>query len=527
MAIKLSNRDTIFRNELIFTVDAKAINIDNTLVNLYILLKYNGIRPRGSRADKKHVDLSRFHQIISGLELDGSLEGFKDNQEAVDLWLRSNLVNMVYRGKADKEKISSLRPIHLESYKLRNIANSRDYNSSEQVYYMLQQNPQVLDELRKYLAEGWDSRCKDITNPDSLDVDSLGILHLTKNIKVTALKSANNINKVKPLLKEQSLLFCDDIRQLLVYKRCIPRNVLIDYLKTIISFHLSLYVQKLICYLPRIVETGSKEIEDDWNVVVDLTGSYESKISTISVRDAELMNNRIYDYIKATFQINAGLEYLNCDRDDSNDIQKVLDAIQEHSEHFENSFASDYRQIIKNLEGNKDEIAEDRDLLNEMTQFDDSYFDKYVTLLVKYKGAYQYKYHNQMLDNLSQKNNERGFMASGRSRKQPRKYVLGTKLLETLVQILVLRRDDDHFVTKSLSIDELTKSIRERYGLIINGINEERFRNADLNTNIAFKANIDALKNKLRQIGFYNDLSDAYILQKVRPRYRIEPNAID
>ena len=112
-------------------------------------------------------------------------------------------------------------------------------------------------------------------------------------------------------------------------------------------------------------------------------------------------------------------------------------------------------------------------------------------------------------------------MASGRSRKHPRKYVIGTKLLETLVQILVLDIEDGQFVTKSLSIDKLTEEIRERYGLVINGINEERFKNADLNTNLAFKENMDALKNKLRQIGCYDDLSDAYILQKVRPRYDI------
>ena len=51
--------------------------------------------------------------------------------------------------------------------------------------------------------------------------------------------------------------------------------------------------------------------------------------------------------------------------------------------------------------------------------------------------------------------------------------------------------------------------------------NEQRFENADLNTIEAFKENVEAFKNKLRQIGFYNDLSDAFILQKIRPRYEI------
>lgn len=531
MAIKLSKNDTIFRNELIYTVDAKAVNIDNTLVNLYILLKYNGMRPRAGRTERKFIDFDRFDRIISGLENDGSLEGFKDNPKAANLWLRSNLVNLVSRGKADKEKISSLRPIHLESYKLRNARHSRDYNSSDQVYLMLSQEPKIREELRKYLAEGWDSKNNEINNSKNLDVDSLGILHFTKTIKDTALKSANSVNKIKPFFKKQSALFCDDIRRLLVYKESIPRNVLVDYLKTIISFHLSLYVKKLIYFLPQIVKSGNIDIKDNWSVTLDVTDNYNNKISDLAVKDAELMNNRIYDYIRATFKINASLDYFGNDRNDSGNLQEALDEIVNQSADFEKSFEADIRLIIKNLSGDKEEIDEDKEKIKSLTQFDKTNFEKYITLLVKHKGAYQYKYHLQLIDNLSQKNSERGFMAQGRSRKHPKKYVLGTKLLETLVQILVLDVDDDnnnkHFVTRALSIDELTNHIRNRYGLIINGVNEEKYQNTDLNTNIAFKENMDALKNKLRQIGFYNDLSDAYILQKVRPRYNVNNSKID
>ncbi|MDF1865319.1 MAG: hypothetical protein P1U70_10825, partial [Saprospiraceae bacterium] len=74
---------------------------------------------------------------------------------------------------------------------------------------------------------------------------------------------------------------------------------------------------------------------------------------------------------------------------------------------------------------------------------------------------------------------------------------------------------------RSLSIEELIEGIKNRYGLIINGLSEERFNDADLNTHLAFKENVEAFKLKLRQIGFYNELSDAYILQKIRPRYEL------
>ena len=91
------------------------------------------------------------------------------------------------------------------------------------------------------------------------------------------------------------------------------------------------------------------------------------------------------------------------------------------------------------------------------------------------------------------------------------------------MQILVLQKEEgaDKYTTRSLSIDELARLIRDRYGLIINGISEPRFADADVMLHNAFKVNTDAFKDKLRQIGFYTDLSDACILQKIRPRYKI------
>lgn len=114
-------------------------------------------------------------------------------------------------------------------------------------------------------------------------------------------------------------------------------------------------------------------------------------------------------------------------------------------------------------------------------------------------------------------------LADSRSRRHPRRGVLGSKLLETLVQLLVLRqKEDGSYETHSLSIEDLASEISNRYGLIINGVHEKRFADADVEMNAAFKVNMDAFKNKLRQIGFYTDMSDACILQKIRPRYKLD-----
>jgi hypothetical protein len=169
--------------------------------------------------------------------------------------------------------------------------------------------------------------------------------------------------------------------------------------------------------------------------------------------------------------------------------------------------------------GNLDE--EDSRLVEEIVQYEDSYFDKYLALLMNQKSKRQFVEYRRLLANLSFNNSENGFLAQGRSKKHPRRFVMGTRLLETLVQILVLDVKDGAFTTKSLSIEELIANLRDRYGLVINGLEELRYEGAVLNTHLAFKENVEFFKNKLRQIGFYNDLSDAYILQKIRPRYNL------
>ncbi len=516
MAIKLNKEESLFRNELIFTADAKAINIDNVLVNLFMLLKHNGVRPRQRANSNAFIDLQTLDRVFMKLEEEGSVKGFSENKEAAELWMRSNLVNMVFRGNIDKEKISSLRPIHLESYRVRNAANTRDYNTADQVYLMLGVNPMVKEDLKNFLMEGWDPVTNKINVSEGLDVDSLGLLHIIKNIKPGFLDTNTSLNQIKPLLDKQAQLYCDDVRRLLVYKRLIPRNILIDYLKTITSFHLSIYIQKLVYYLPKMIENGSIDVKDDWNIVLDTTDNYESKMAKLASDDAENLTNSIYDYLKSTFQVNAALRRLKLDKNDSLNLKKALAVLKERPFDFEIYFETQWDNLYNSIE------EEDRVLIQDMVKYEDTYFDKYIELILKARGAYQYRYNVQLIDNLSQKNNERGFMAQGRSKKHPRRFVLGTRLLETLVQILVLEVREDRFATRTLSIEELISNIKERYGLIINGLSEERFKDADLNTHIAFKENVDSFKMKLRQIGFYNDLSDAYILQRIRPRYELK-----
>ncbi|MBF0649239.1 hypothetical protein IR083_10440 [Dysgonomonas sp. GY75] len=513
MIPKLTKYDPVFRNELIFAGDAKNITLDTTLINLFMLMRNNGSRIKLKLRHTHTIDSLK--KYLESLEKQGHIEGYKDNEEAGEDWLRSNLINMVNRGNLQKENISSLRPMHLESYRIRNVKYARDYNSSDQVYLMLSKQPNVLQSLKDYLSIGWDESSKTIVSNSQLDVDTVGVLHLMRNISIEVLP-ADNINRIKPLLERQADLFCDDIKRLLVYKNIIPRNIFIEYLQTLIGFHLSLYFQKLIVFLPRMIKAGKKELEDDWSIVVDVTDNLDSRISSVACADMLGTLNSQLDYFKSTMQINAVMTLPQFSMKKPDDLDQVLSVLANRDATFEAYFMAKFSDLIGRFTE-----QEDKEQLGDFVQYEKSFFDKYVLCLTKVRGAYQFKHTSSFLDKISMKNTETAFIADGRSRKHPRRAVLGSGLLETLVQLLVLEIEGNKFVSKPLSIDELIDKLRDRYGIIINGLDEARFANTDVQTHLAFKENVEAFKNKLRQIGFYTDLSDANILQKIRPRYKI------
>ena len=114
-------------------------------------------------------------------------------------------------------------------------------------------------------------------------------------------------------------------------------------------------------------------------------------------------------------------------------------------------------------------------------------------------------------------NREDGFLHGGRGKK--RKYVLGNQLLELLVQLAVVGVDRrGKFMTKPITVSDFVKLLRDRYGILIDGTGEN---NDSPDIARALEVNYTALKDRLRQLGFFTDLSDASISQVIKPRFPI------
>ncbi len=160
-------------------------------------------------------------------------------------------------------------------------------------------------------------------------------------------------------------------------------------------------------------------------------------------------------------------------------------------------------------------------------QFSDDPFRAYVECILLERFGFHRRYFRQMFRSLLSVNRETGMLLSGRTSRSPVRFHLGTRLLETLVQIAVLKPSgldaagQPQFRSEPMLVSELLTWLRHRYGIAI-GAAQVHNRDALSPTNLkALRENEENFKDRLREIGFYTDLSDAYNAQRVTPRYKV------
>jgi hypothetical protein len=155
-----------------------------------------------------------------------------------------------------------------------------------------------------------------------------------------------------------------------------------------------------------------------------------------------------------------------------------------------------------------------------------SSFETLIEVVTHVRQAHHIKYLVEMLDKLFQKNAPFGVLVQGKSRANPRRWHLGGRTLEVLVQLAVLKAKDTpqgrRFETEPILIEDFLSWMERRYGFVIApGTTPGGRKPVSLDEHRAFRENVRAFKDRLREIGFYDDLSDAYNAQTIRPRYEL------
>ena len=149
MILKLSKGTGVrgFMNKDILYVDVKQVNLDRVLTNLFMKMYSDGAPIKS--AFTKEYKIETLKGFLEKLEEAGKVSGVSEHPEGVEDWLRSSLLELVNRGNVVKEHVSTLKPLHLLSFRVQNAKFCRDYRASDQLYLMIRSNPEVMSGLVK------------------------------------------------------------------------------------------------------------------------------------------------------------------------------------------------------------------------------------------------------------------------------------------------------------------------------------------------------------------------------------------
>ncbi|MFY1574769.1 methylation-associated defense system protein MAD7 [Verrucosispora sp. WMMD703] len=549
----LSKRDREFRLTKISYLDFKQIEMDRVLTAFFARLAHKGYPSRLRRS----IQLTTEAFVDEFLTHPEWFTGFAEHRDILERWVETHLMDVVNRGKSS-QAIAAPRPLHGYTYRFRNPKHSRDYGAAQHLYEMLYHardgaGQRALEHLETFFFHGHDK----VTGlPDSavtLDVETQALLRLLDQVEDTA-DTREDRGSFPPLCVGAADLLADDVTRLLCYERFIPRSVMVDYLKVLFSFHLALYHLRLLKLLPALVrrrggdptcgacpvaaknpKSPHGDCQYQIGLLVDVAAQPGTPMSYLAERSADLHYRRIPAFVKAYFatrKLDEFATYLarssKLPRPPSGDfsVGQVLALLGPDREAEREKYFGQRVISVEDTGG-----ATDGDLDPELTAVRAmglSEFDTYIEMLVAVRGRFHRQYLTECLDSLLLKNRPGALITQPRAKNSARRFILDSRLLEVLLQIAVLRPGGVRgYHTGELRIDELLAFLRERYGLHIDRLPPgDGFGSASITDQQALRGNLAAFRSRLREVGFYRDLSDAYVTQTVTPRYRIDISGV-
>lgn len=529
-----------FHHPGVSRLDYKSLHMDRVLTAFLARLWHRGLPSKLSRAGDLAVD----DFVALFLANPDVFEGF--DRETTTRWASTHLMDLVNRGRAS-EAVAGPRPLHGFTYRFRNSRKSRPYGADEQLYEMLAETPGVLQELQSFFFSDVDRTTGAIKPGPDTDVETQALLHLVSKAydKVEDRPDTSKPRRPYPALcREPARLLADDVMRLLYHQEHMPRTVLVEYLKTLFAFHLALYHLRMIKLLPKAVDVGAvdpscasghagaetgHQCPYRVRLFVDIGGVPGTTTAGLAQQSANVWYGRIQRFVKATFEakkLDEFADHLVTKRRKVSPPQgRSYFSVAEVLTLLGKAYRSERDNFFdQRVNGVLDDETELPDEVRKIVELGLSPFDEYIEMLLHYKSRYHRGYIVDCLDSLLLKNQPGALLAQPRGTQGERRFVLDAHLLEMLLQISLLRPGSDgNLSTSPMRIDEFLAVLRERYGLYVDELPDaDGFAGADLDDQAALRANSAAFLNRLREIGYYQDMSDAYLTQTITPRYSME-----
>jgi hypothetical protein len=565
----LTRQQKLFRFDVIYPLDANNVDVEEAMSRLFVYLRTGGRQI--TRTDKVFFTDDAPKSGDPSVVLDAALDqngshftGLSDDtrRKLMADWFESHFALLSRKGKVrgGEYRMSGLRPLHFTVIKLFNPRVKRqDRYLSDLFYNALKDDPALTtnpDSLfKQFFGLGVrthgdndyrvdEDALKALAQNHKLDVEMLFLLRLLEAFETDkhSTKPDDQVPNFSFLCPEQIDLMRQDLKLLFLYKDHIPRRELINYMTTLMVFHAALYFFQTVRITNVMVSNGKlpsprgempkpgeprSHAPFDLDFFCDMTGGHNEKVDALSKQRFVEHFKEVEQYFKSAFTMRkledfAG-PYLSSDQKKERGreyIRLLLTGYLKHKDldgHFNRDIQS-VREAGKEEETGQYNPEVERIIevcgkrgLNKLQTF--------VEILYNFQYGTLRDQHRKLIANLCGVDQDRGFLA-GKGRAK-RKYVLGNELLEVLIQIAVLeqRKADGRWQSRPIPIRQFVDWLRGRYGLLIDTLGPGAPEGEE--TNRALAANFEAMKTRLRQLGFFTDLSDASNSQTIIPRFVI------
>jgi len=529
-----------FRWVTAMPIDANNIILEQAFARFLVLVRTRG-RPITSTS-KDTLNPENLVEIVrNDVHHFQGINGDQQRQRLLEHWLATDFTTCIKAGmgREGKERIANLKPIHMSTIKLLDPRiRSQDRDLSVFLYNVFRETDLIIGEnslLLPYLTKGTtpfgdhDLRLNE-AEAGSLDVETLFLLRLLENFKTDLPDNRKKIASHAFLCPALQQLLITDTARLLVYKDVIPRRELVQYLISLFSFHAALYCLRTFPLVQKIVDTkkyrcakckGTKqdslhvvtECEFHPDIFVDLTNGQDKTCDDLAKQKVAKHYGVMFRYFRAHYVLKKLDEFAQTFPIYRGTIDEVI-AYMGHRD-LDGYFRTKLSEATRVEEG-----AEQDPEIKTILDLKLSPLDAFVEIIYHKTFKSRARNHKALMASLCGLNREDGFLHGGRGRQ--RKYVLGNQLLELLVQLAVVGFRKGHFITDAITVASFVKWLRDRYGILIDTTGEP---NDSPEVARALEANYNGLKDRLRQLGFFTDLSDASISQVIKPRFPVSAEA--
>ena len=538
----LDKKHKAFRFQKAMPIDANNVIFEQAFARLLVLIRTKGLIITTTTKATLHPE-----DLVEIINQDKEhFQGINDDPQRKRLlkhWLASDFTTCVKegRGHTGAARIASLKPIHMSTIKLLDPRiRSQDRDAGVFLYNIFRDSGLLdAESFLPFLTLGTtdfgehDLKINEY-EAKNLDIEALFLLRLLEHFKMDMPDRRKKVATYDFLCPAQKQLIINDAARLLVYKNTIPRRELIQYLMMLLSFHTALYCIKSFSLVNGIVETKKfrcnrcKSIKGDAlnelatcnyhpDIFVDLTNGHNATCDELARNNVARHYAVMYRYFRSHYKLAKLDEFART----FPGYTGALDELVKFMRH--RDVDAFFRLKLSDVTGLKSGEEQDPEI-QAIVDLNLPPFDAYVEILTQKTFKTRMRNHKALMASLCGLNRDDGFLHGGRGQK--RKYVMGNQLLELLVQLAVVDARSRHgqveFYTKPITITDFVKRLENRYGF---HIDTTKTANDSPDVARALEANYTALKDRLRQLGFFTDLSDASISQVIRPRFPINVGA--